>query len=141
MAALFKKTISIRWSDIDPNFHLRHSAYYDFGAQHRMELLESLGLTLNVMQEQSFGPVLFREECVFRREIKFSDKIDIHTKLISMKPDASRWTLAHEFYKEEDVLCATLTLDGAWMDTTLRKLVNPVPKIAVDTMLQFPKST
>jgi len=137
MGTKFIKTISIRWSDMDPNFHLRHSAYYDFGAQHRMELLEDLGLTLKVMQEQNFGPVLFREECVFRREIKFSDKIDIHTKLISMKPDASRWTLAHEFYKE-DVLCATITLDGAWMDTKLRKLANPVPEIATETMQKFP---
>ena len=37
----FTKEISIRWSDLDPNFHVRHSAYYDFGAQHRIEILES----------------------------------------------------------------------------------------------------
>lgn len=137
MKKTFVKEISIRWSDMDPNFHLRHSAYYDFGAQHRMEILNSLGLTLQAMQEQHFGPVLFREECVFRREIQFSDKVYIHTKLVSMKSDASRWTLIHEFYKEENVLCAIITLDGAWMDTQLRKLANPVPQIAIDTMLQF----
>ena len=30
--ASFIKEISFRWSDLDPNFHVRHSAYYDFGA-------------------------------------------------------------------------------------------------------------
>jgi acyl-CoA thioester hydrolase len=71
----FRKKISIRWADIDPNFHMRHSAYYDFGAQQRIEILEELGLTLKIMQEQHFGPVLFREECFFRREIHLSDNI------------------------------------------------------------------
>jgi hypothetical protein len=44
----FSKQLSFRWSDLDPNFHVRHSAYYDFGAQHRIEILESLGLTMKV---------------------------------------------------------------------------------------------
>lgn len=88
--ASFTKEISFRWSDLDPNFHVRHSAYYDFGAQHRIEILEELGLTLKVMQTQGFGPVLFREECVFRKELKLSDKIFIHTKTSKMKADASR---------------------------------------------------
>jgi acyl-CoA thioester hydrolase len=39
------------------------TVYYDF-AQHRIEILESLGLTMSVMQTQGFGPILFREECV-----------------------------------------------------------------------------
>jgi acyl-CoA thioesterase FadM len=43
----FSKQLSFRWSDLDPNFHVRHSAYYDFGA-HRIEILESLGLTMKV---------------------------------------------------------------------------------------------
>ena len=39
----FSKQISIRWADLDPNFHLRHSVYYDLGSQFRMELLEEAG--------------------------------------------------------------------------------------------------
>jgi acyl-CoA thioester hydrolase len=136
----FSKELSFRWSDLDPNFHLRHSAYYDFGAQHRIEILEQLGLTLRVMQEQSFGPVLFREECIFRKEIKLSDKISIHTKTSKMKPDASRWSIVHEFINEEGKLCATITVDGAWMDTKLRKLASPTPSIAIEALSIFPKS-
>ena len=27
----YTKPVEIRWSDLDPNFHLRHSVYYDYG--------------------------------------------------------------------------------------------------------------
>jgi acyl-CoA thioester hydrolase len=136
----FSKQISIRWSDIDPNFHVRHSVYYDLGAQQRIEILEQAGLGLKVMQEQSFGPIIFREECVFKKEIKLSDEITINVRMAGMKPDASRWTIQHQFLNAENKLCALLTLDGAWLDTKLRKLVSPTPQIIIDVFKLFPKS-
>ncbi|WP_418263148.1 acyl-CoA thioesterase [Flavobacterium faecale] len=136
----FCKRLSFRWSDLDPNFHVRHSVYYDFGAQHRIEILDSLGLTMNVFQALHFGPIIFREECVFRKEIKLSDIIAIHTKVSKMKPDASRWTIVHELRNEEDQLVATITVDGAWMDTKLRKLANPTPVAVLQALSIFPKS-
>ncbi|MEW5677433.1 acyl-CoA thioesterase [Flavobacterium enshiense] len=138
--SVFTKAISIRWSDLDPNFHMRHSAYYDFGAQHRIEVLESHGLTLKVMQQQHFGPVLFREECVFRREIHLGDAITISTKIGKMKADASRWTIVHELSNGEGELCAVISVDGAWIDTKLRKLASPTPEIAMEVMHAFPKT-
>jgi acyl-CoA thioester hydrolase len=57
-----------------------------------------------------------------------------------MRPDASRWTIQHEFINQHDVRCAMLTVDGAWMDTVKRKLVNPVPQIIMDVMNSFPKA-
>jgi acyl-CoA thioester hydrolase len=137
--ATFSKELSFRWSDLDPNFHLRHSAYYDFGAQHRVEIMTQLGLTLRVMQKESIGPILFREECIFRKEISLSDVIIMQTKMAKMKVDASRWSIVHEFYKE-DVLCAVITVDGAWMDTKLRKLATPTPQVVVDALSIFPKT-
>lgn len=136
----FSKQLSFRWSDLDPNFHVRHSAYYDFGAQHRIEILESLGLTMKVLQTSHFGPILFREECIFRKEIGLSDTIFMHTKISKMRPDASRWSIVHEFKNAEDKLCAIITVDGAWMDTTLRKIANPTPAIAMEAMNSIPKT-
>ena len=136
----FSKELSFRWSDLDPNFHVRHSAYYDFGAQHRKEILESLGLTMKVMQAQGCGPILFREECVFRKEIKLSDKIFMRTKTSKVNADASRWSIVHEFMNEDNKLCATITVDGAWMDLKLRKLASPTPAIAIEALSSMPKS-
>jgi len=134
----FSKIISIRWSDIDPNFHMRHSAYYDFGAQQRIEIIESLGLTLKLMQEQNFGPILFREECVFKKEILLSDTITIHTRLAKRNADASRWTIQHDFTAEDNKCCAIITVEGAWIDTLQRKLLSPMPKIVTDIFDAFP---
>jgi acyl-CoA thioester hydrolase len=136
----FTKQISLRWSDMDPNFHLRHSVYYDLGSQQRIEILEKFGLTLKAMQEGGFGPILFREECVFRKEIRLSDTRTITCAMSKMRADASRWSLRHEFYNQNDELCATLTLDGAWMDTRLRKIANPTPAIALEAFSKIPHS-
>ena len=87
-----------------------------------------------------FGPVLFREECVFRKEIKQGDAVYIHTTIAKMRADASRWSIAHEFRTEDNLLCATLTVDGAWMDTKSRKLVDPIPEIAIQALMSIPKS-
>jgi acyl-CoA thioester hydrolase len=137
----FSKQLSFRWSDLDPNFHVRHSAYYDFGAQHRIEILEGLGLGLKAFQLGNFGPILFREECVFRKELKLADTIFIHTKVSKLNTDASRWSIVHEFKNELDQLCATITVDGAWMDTKLRKIANPTPEIAIAAFEKMPRST
>jgi acyl-CoA thioester hydrolase len=138
--ASFSKRISIRWADIDPNFHLRHSAYYDFGSQQRIEILETLGLTLQVMKEEGFGPVLFREECVFKREIFLSDRITVTTQLAKGNEDGSRWTIRHEFVAEDNKVCAILTLDGAWIDTKKRRLLSPMPQIVKDVFAAFPQA-
>src|SRR4051812_19491449 len=94
---LYTKKISLRWADLDPNFHLRHSVYYDFGAQQRIEVLYALGLTPEVMMKGHFGPIIFREECVFRREIKIADEVYLTAEVGKQKPDASRWMIQHEF--------------------------------------------
>ena len=138
--ALFSKKISIRWADIDPNFHLRHSAYYDLGSQQRIEILETLGLTLQVMKEEGFGPILFREECVFKKEILLSDRVAITTQLEKGNEDGSRWTIRHEFVAEDNKVCAILTLDGAWIDTKKRRLLSPMPQIVTDVYAAFPQA-
>jgi len=138
--ASFSSNISIRWADIDANFHLRHSVYYDFGSQQRISIFEDLGLTMQVMKENHFGPVIFREECVFKREIKLSDAITIVAKITHMRPDASRYTMQHEFFNAEDQLCAILTLDAAWIDIQKRKLVTTTPYIAQQVISAFPKT-
>lgn len=125
----FNRIIQIRWSDLDPNFHLRHSVYYDWGAFCRVEFLNEYGLTADVMQQLRFGPILFREECVFRKEIRSGDAVTINLKLIRARKDFSRWSIQHHITKNESVLSAVLTVDGAWMNVVERKLASPPEKV------------
>ncbi|WP_127130162.1 acyl-CoA thioesterase [Pseudoflavitalea rhizosphaerae] len=121
----FLKPVEVRWSDLDPNFHLRHSVYYDYGAFARISFLEEHGLTAAVMAANQIGPILFREECVFKREIRLGDTITIDVELLSAREDQSRWSIRHNIWKNGDTLSALLTVDGAWLDVTKRKLTIP----------------
>lgn len=131
------KLIDIRWSDLDPNFHLRHSAYYDFGAYCRVAFMSQNGLGPDVLLANNIGPILFREECVFKRELHFCDKVKINLQLTKTTPDFSRWTMIHEIWKNDIILAAIITVDGAWLDTGKRKLtVPPIDfKLVFDTVL------
>jgi acyl-CoA thioester hydrolase len=126
----FVKEVQIRWSDLDPNGHLRHSVYYDCGALSRIEFFYQHGLTAHLMQQLNFGPILFREECVFKKEIRLGDKIAISLKLLKARKDFSRWSIRHDIIKNETLLSAILTVEGAWIDTIKRKLVVPAGKVA-----------
>jgi acyl-CoA thioester hydrolase len=109
--------IKLSFQASDPN-HVRHrGAYYDFEHQHRIEILESLGLTMKVMPP-GFGPILFREECVFRKEIKLSDKIVMHTKVTKSMKTAQDGLCSS---LEITTSIATTTVD-AWMDIKLEKI-------------------
>ncbi|SRR5258706_4927516 len=135
----FALPIQIRWSDIDQNRHLRHSVYYDYGAMVRVSCFTGQGLTTMKLEELNIGPVLFREEAIFKREIKFEDKISVDLQLLKSLPDFSRWSMRHHFYKEDKTLAATINLDAAWIDITKRKLAIPnlfIQKIFAD----FPKA-
>lgn len=125
----FNRVIQLRWSDLDPNFHVRHSVFYDWGAFCRVEFLNEFGLTSHVMQELKFGPILFREECVFRKEIRSGDEIKIDLQLLRSKKDFSRWSIQHSIVKSDGTLCAILTVDGAWIDVVRRKLASPPEKV------------
>ena len=120
----FVKPVQVRWSDLDPNFHLRHSVYYDWGALVRIEFLYQLGLTTAIMQQLNFGPILFREECVFKKEVVMGDEITIDLQLLKSKQDFSRWSILHTVFKNTQV-AALITVDGAWLDTIKRKLAAP----------------
>ena len=127
--ASFEMPVELRWADLDPNFHLRHSVYYDWAASCRISFLYQNGLTPSFMQQKGFGPILFREEAVFRKEIKFGDKIMINLELVKARKDYSRWTIAHKITKDDGTLCAIVTVEGAWLNTKERKLFIPPQEV------------
>lgn len=136
----FLLPVQVRWSDLDPIFHVRHSAYYDWGSLCRVAFFEKYGLTTELMQTHRFGPILFREECVFRREVRLNDPISISIEIISSKKDYSRWSIRHTILKDKEIVAAVITIDGAFMDMTKRKLMVP-PDEATKVFSQIPLST
>jgi acyl-CoA thioester hydrolase len=105
----------------------------------RVKILEEIGLTMKVMTDLSMGPILFREEAKFLREVGMQDTITITCRLIKARKDGSRWSFEHEIFKRDGMKSAIITVDGAWIDINKRKLTAPPIEIA-ETFLSMPKS-
>lgn len=128
MMKSYNHKLQIRWADLDANGHLRHTVYYDWGSFCRVTFLNEHGLSISKMQELHIGPVLFREECVFKKEIHLGDQVTINLELLKARKDFSRWCVRHTIFKE-DYIAAIVIVEGSWMDTVERKLAKPVAEI------------
>ena len=135
----YTKKLEIRWADLDPNFHVLHSKYYDFGAYCRMAFLTEHSVTVASMLEHHIGPIIFREECLFKKEIKFGDEVIISVMLDKITADHRKWSMVHELRINGDTLAALITIDGAWMDTQLRKTTTP-PAVFMQCFEAMPKT-
>jgi acyl-CoA thioester hydrolase len=128
-AADFSVPIDVRWADLDPNGHVRHSVYYDWGAMVRITYLEQHGVGVAWMARNAIGPVLFREEAKFMRELRFGDELRMDLRLSAASPDGRKWQMRHRLFRGGE-LAATLELDGAWLDLRARKVAVPPAEMA-----------
>jgi acyl-CoA thioester hydrolase len=120
----------VMWSHLDANMHMRHSAYADFAAQARIEVLAEMGLDMRTFQKLHIGPILFREETTYLREVGVNETITVTTALAKSKKDGSRWTILHELFKEDGVKAAVIVVEGAWIDVLKRKLATLPEELA-----------
>lgn len=121
----YNNTFTLRWSDLDPNVHMRHSAYYDYAAQTRMNFLAAHGFSLKEMAASGFFPILFREEARFMKEIKYDEVFRIEIVMHNASPDFRKWCIYNHFIKENGEKAALVIVEGAWMDANSRKVASP----------------
>ncbi len=125
-------TYRTRWADMDPNGHMRHSAYADYAADQRVGVLASWGFDVKRFAQLRMGPILFREETKFLKEIGIGEEIRVDGQLASVSEDGSRWSIVHTIYKADGRVAATVTVDGAWLDLDRRKLTVPPAELAAE---------
>lgn len=128
------------WSQIDANQHMRHSAYADFAAQARLCLLQKLGLNPTALLGSNIGPVLFKEELFYLREVPINDYIKVTCEVTKSRADGSRWSIRHEIYRGDGIKAAVIHVDGAWIDLQKRKLTI-LPSQLSDLFLKSPRSS
>lgn len=125
----YSKTFEIRWADLDPNLHMRHTAYNDYAAHVRLCFLSDQGFNLKKFNELGIGPVIFREETKYFKEILADDKITIDVFIENVGQDGRKWTIKHIVSNQAGVKAAEITIDGAWFDLKTRKVVVPPPEL------------
>ncbi|WP_159948658.1 thioesterase family protein [Polaribacter septentrionalilitoris] len=125
----FKVAFNTKWSDFDPNRHMRHTAYNDYAAEVRVRFFRDQNFSIEKFTAHNIGPILFTEETSFRKEIHLGETITVDFKLLGLSENNERWKIEHRIFNEAGKLSATVKVYGAWIDLSKRKLTIP-PKEA-----------
>ena len=132
-------TFKTRWSDFDPNNHMRHSAYNDYAAEARVRFFSDRGLSLLEFNRQNIGPVLFSEYTRFYKEIKIGEDITVELVLKGLSESGKKFKFNHRIYNREKQLAAEIEVFGAWLDLAARKVTIP-PQNIMDLMNDLEKT-
>lgn len=135
----YSKSYEVIWADIDPNRHMRHTVYNDYAAQTRVGIFTDHGYSMDHIAKLGLGPILFREETRFLKEVYMSDTITVTCSVRAMRKDASRWTMVHEIFRGDGSKAAIVTVDGAWINLDTRKLGAP-PEEMLEAIYDFPRT-
>jgi acyl-CoA thioester hydrolase len=125
----FSKAYQVRWVDLDPNGHMRNSAYDDYAADARLHLLAEHGFSHERLTELGLGPVIMRQEARYYRELRLGEGFIVVVLLAGMSPDGSRWKIQHKMLEAGGEQAALLSVEGTWLDLLSRKVVAPPPDL------------
>jgi acyl-CoA thioester hydrolase len=137
--ASHKVSFPIRWADLDPNGHMRHTAYMDYAAQARVGFLAEAGFTMEKFHSLRIGPVLFREETQYLREVRANERITVTTELAGLSANGKHWRIRHRIFNQDNELACIVDVQGAWLDLVARKVV-PAPAALAQAMRQAPRT-
>jgi len=137
---IFKKTVEVRWSDIDANQHVTHTAYATFATHTRVEWMKSIGCSMSDLFDLGFSGVLLKEETEYFREVFLSEKVTVEVFFAGESVDHSRWKFIHYIYNSKHKLSAKHTVLGVWIDSKTRKIAPP-PRELLDCLVDLVKST
>lgn len=135
----FQEHFTARWADLDANRHLRNTLFSEFATHTRFRLLEAHGFPQAAFHAHRFGPVMFREEIRYRREVRFGDRITVNVLFAGLSADGSQWKVRQEVTREDGRQAAILTIDGAWIHLDTRRLVPPPPDL-LEVIQRLPRT-
>lgn len=135
----YQVTFATKWSDFDPNRHMRHTAYNEYAAEVRVRYFTKQKFSIAEFTKHNIGPILFTEETSFRKEIHIGENISVNIKVAGFSVNNERWKIVHEIFNETGELSAVIKVYGAWIDLTKRKLTIP-PIEAQDLFLNADKT-
>ncbi len=130
MSGIFEKTFHVGWANVDFNGHLGNTSFMDLAVDVRMFFFTENGFSAKEFQRQRFGPVIFKDEIEYYREMYLLDKIRITFQAAGLSDDVSRFKIRNEFFREDGQIAARLNTTGGWLDLDKRKLRLPPQDLA-----------
>jgi acyl-CoA thioester hydrolase len=119
----------VRWADLDPNGHARHTAFMDWATHSRLVAFASAGLPATRFHGLGIGPVIFREEADYLREVQSGDRVRVSLEFTGASADWKHFRIRHRLTRQDGVACATVVVRGSWLSLAERRVVVPPPEI------------
>lgn len=135
----FRVEYHAQWADMDFNQHMANSAFLDYASDARMLFLESVGLTMDVLQQLRIGPVTLEDHLVYKREIRMLQRFTVDYRVVAHTTDWRRFRIRNQIVTTENGLSATVEARAIWVDLDERRPVRP-PQVVRDAMEHLPRS-
>lgn len=135
----YAREFEVIWADLDPNAHMRHTAFMDYGAQLRLAFLAERGMTMDELNRLGVGPILFREETDYLGEVRAGDRIRVTVELTGISDNRKHWGIRHRIFRGDGEPAAVINCRGAWMDLSKRR-VCPAPDALYEALDAMPRS-
>lgn len=119
----YTRNVEIRWSDLDPNWHVANSAIAQFFIHGRVGYLESIGADSRKLESLQLGPVLLQENFYYLKEIHASDK-QVEVKIMNggYSEDGRFYKLDQELHTTRSGLSVYSSVLFVWMNLITRKI-------------------
>lgn len=124
------KLIPAKWSDMDPNGHLKNTAYSEFCTFTRFSFFAEHGFGVKRLKELEIGPIIIREESRFFREVDLLETVKVTCRLYQASVDFAKFNFRQTVFKENGKKAAQLSIDALWLNLKTRKAITPPPEVA-----------
>jgi len=130
MSITFEHEFTAGWGDMDFNVHMRNTAYLDLSGTVRMMYFEACGFPMQAFEELQFGPVIFKDEIEYLKELRLLERVRVTLELAALSKNAGRFRIRNRFFHTDGRPVAVVTSAGGWLSFRERKLVPPPDALA-----------
>lgn len=129
MSIPFEQHFRVSWSDLDGNGHMANTAYLERAVDTRFLFFAERGFPVSRLVDEHIGPVVQREELVYRKELRLLQDFTVDLQLAGLSPDGVRFRVNHAFRNSSRELVATVSSAGLWFDLEQRRRCAPPPDL------------
>lgn len=84
-------TLRVRFHELDPYGHVNHGVYLNYFETARIDVLDHLGIGLEVLRDRGLHLVVVEAKLRFRAPATAGDVLRVETALTRLRPASSWW--------------------------------------------------
>ena len=125
----FEQRYRVSWSDLDGNAHMGNTSYLSYASNTRVDYFTEHGFPPTRFASERFGPVVTRDELIYRKELRLMDEFAVDLELVGISKNGIRFRLRNAFRTAVGDVAASVTSVGVWFDLEHRRPRVPPPDI------------